>query len=248
MEHYGLIGNPVSHSLSEKYFSDKFLLENIEARYERFLLNDIHGLPQLLDAYPELSGLSVTSPFKTSIIEYCHELDEVAANIQAVNTLRIKRKGKEIHIKGFNTDVTGFSAAILKVLGNKRPDALILGSGGAARAVAYSLNRLGMHFAIVSRQPGPGKITYEELDTRMISSRKLIINATPLGMGNMPDAFPDIPYKHISSDHIFYDLIYNPTETPFLLKGKQQHARTENGLIMLQAQAEKAWEIWKSDI
>jgi len=164
-----------------------------------------------------------------------------------VNTLKIERKGRKINIKGYNTDVTGFSAAILKVLGNKRPDALILGSGGAARAVAYSLNRLGIRFAIVSRQPGPGKITYEELDTRMISSRKLIINASPLGMSNMPEAFPDIPYKHTSSDHIFYDLIYNPAETPSLQKGKQQHARTENGLIMLQAQAERAWEVWNSE-
>lgn len=244
MLHYGLIGNPVSHSLSEKYFTDKFTIENIDAKYERFLLKDIAGFPMLLESYPNLLGLSVTSPFKTEIIRYCDELDEVATTIRAVNTLKISRKGEKIHIKGYNTDVPGFSVAILKVLGNARPDALILGSGGAARAVAYSLNKLGIRFTIISRTAGPGKRSYHELDGRMVSSRKLIINASPLGMGKFIDQCPDIPYDKVSSEHILYDLIYNPAETVFMKKGKQRQAYTENGLIMLQAQAEKAWEIW----
>lgn len=248
MLHFGLIGNPVSHSLSEKYFTDKFTVENIEARFERFLLTNVHGFPKLLKAYPTLLGLSVTSPFKSDIIQYCDELDEIAATIQAVNTLKISRHEGKLHIKGYNTDVAGFSTAILRILGNDRPDALVLGSGGAARAVAYALNKLGMRFTIVSRNAGPGKITYGEVDARMLSSRKLIINASPVGMGSMINESPDILFDQISSDHILYDLVYNPTETPFLLNGKKHKARTENGMIMLQAQAEKAWEIWNSQL
>ncbi|MEE4257021.1 MAG: shikimate dehydrogenase [Bacteroidales bacterium] len=248
MLHFGLIGNPVSHSLSEKYFNDKFTIENIKARFQRFLLADVRGFPKLLETYPTLMGLSVTSPFKSDIIQYCDELDEIAATIKAVNTLKISRHGGKHYIKGYNTDVPGFSTAILRVLGKDRPDALVLGSGGAARAVAYALNKLGMRFIIVSRNAGPGKVTYGEVDARMVASRKLIINASPAGMGSLINEYPDIPFDQISSDHILYDLVYNPPETLFLQKGKKQHARTENGLIMLQAQAEKAWEIWNSEL
>ncbi len=244
MDHYGLIGNPVSHSLSEKYFNDKFMLEDIDARFERFLLNDIHGLPQLLDAYPGLKGLSVTSPFKTGVIGYCTELDETAAKVRAVNTLKISREGNKLAIKGYNTDVDGFSAALLPLLGNKKPDALILGSGGAARAVAFAMNRLGINYKVVSRTPEKGVITYPELTHKVVSSHKLIINATPLGMGRFMDQYPLIPYQHLGSGHLLFDLIYNPPETPFMEKGIRKKAQVENGLVMLQAQAEKAWERW----
>lgn len=244
MDHYGLIGNPVSHSLSEKYFTDKFVLKDIDARYERFLLKDIHGLPILLETYPHLKGLSVTSPFKTDVIQYCDELDEITRQIKAVNTLKISIRGGKTHIKGYNTDIDGFAAAILRMIGNKKPYTLVLGSGGAARAVTYALNKLGIRYTVVSRHTGPGKIVYNDLTGKIIAEHKLIVNTTPLGMGRHPEAFPDIPYQHISSDHLIYDLIYNPAETPFLRKAKQKGARTENGLVMLQAQAEKAWEIW----
>ncbi len=244
MDHYGLIGNPVSHSLSEKYFTDKFVLKNIDARFERFLLKDIQGLPMLLETYPHLKGLSVTSPFKTDVIQYCDELDEIAMQIKAVNTLKISAIRGKMHIKGYNTDIDGFAAAILHMIGNKKPYTLVLGSGGAARAVTYALNKLGIRYTVVSQHPGSGKITYNDLTGTIIADHKLIVNTTPLGMGRHPEAFPDIPYQHISSDHLIYDLIYNPVETPFLRKAKQKGARTENGLVMLQAQAEKAWEIW----
>ena len=246
MDHYGLIGNPVSHSLSEKYFTDKFMLEDIDARFERFLLTDIRSLPQLLDSYPTLKGLSVTSPFKTDVIPYCDEMDETASAIQAVNTLVIERSKGKTRIIGYNTDVDGFAAALVPLLGNKKPDALILGSGGAARAVAFALSRLGIRFHIVSRNPGPGKITYADLNPRLVSARKLIINATPLGMPKYADQSPAIIYQHISANHLLFDLIYNPPETPFLRHGKVRNASTENGLIMLQAQAEKAWRIWNA--
>lgn len=244
MDHYGLIGNPVSHSLSEKYFTDKFMLEDIDARYERFLLKDIHGLLPLLDTYPSLKGLSVTSPFKTDVIQYCDELDAIAQKVRAVNTLKITMDNGKRHIKGYNTDVDGFAAALLRTIGSNRPDALILGSGGAARAVAYALRKLGIAFSVVSRQAGNGKISYSGLTAKDIHSHKLIINTTPLGMVIYIDEYPDILYKHLSSAHLLFDLIYNPPETPFLEKGSQQKAAIENGLIMLQAQAEKAWEIW----
>ena len=246
MDHYGLIGNPVSQSLSEKYFTDKFVIEGIDARYERFLLEDIKAFPQIIAAYPELKGLSVTSPFKADIIPYCNALEDTARRIRAVNTLKITKIKSGHFIKGYNTDVSGFAAAILPLIGNKKPDALILGSGGAARAVVYALSRLGVHYRIVSRTAGREKITYPELSREIIHAHTLIINATPLGMGHYRDLYPDIPYQHLTSRHLLFDLIYNPPETRFMAKGRRQKAKVENGLVMLQAQAEHAWEIWSS--
>jgi shikimate dehydrogenase len=244
MDHYGLIGNPVSHSLSEKYFTDKFTLGNIDARFERFLLKDIHALPQILDAYPSLQGLSVTSPFKESVISYCDSLDTIASRVRAVNTLAISRNEGKSFVEGYNTDVHGFAAAMLHVLGARRPDALILGSGGAARAVAYALSRLGIRYVVISRNAREGVIQYSDIDSALVRSHKLIINATPLGMVKYIDEAPNIPYHFLGSEHILYDLIYNPTETPFLLRGKERKALTVNGMMMLQVQAEKAWKIW----
>jgi shikimate dehydrogenase len=245
MDHYGLIGNPVSHSLSEKYFTDKFSLEGIPARYERFLLNDINGLHSLLDAYPTLRGLNVTSPFKSVVTGFCHWLDPLAAELKAVNTIRITRQGGKAILEGFNTDVDGFASALLPLIGSKRPATLVLGSGGAARAAAYALKRMDIDFQVVSRSPGKGKVMYDQVDRKLIRNHELIINATPLGTGRHTGLHPDIPYQYLTPAHILFDLNYNPQETPFLKKGKRQKARTENGLLMLQAQAEKAWRIWK---
>lgn len=247
MRHFGLIGNPVSQSLSEKYFTDKFELKNIEARFERFLLNDIHALPQLLAAYPQLEGLSVTSPFKTDIIRYCDDLNETAAIIRAVNTLKITRQGNKTHLTGYNTDSDGFAAGLIPILNDKKPNAIILGSGGAARAVAYTLNKLGIDFMVVSRHPGQGKNGYDSLNKNEVEKHKLIINATPLGMGRHIDELPPFPYHYLSPDHLLFDLIYNPPVTRFMEEGRKRKARTENGWIMLQAQAEKAWSIWNNE-
>jgi shikimate dehydrogenase len=244
MKLYGLIGNPVSHSLSEKYFSDKFTLLGIKARYQRFLVQNIEGFPKILDAYPALAGLNVTSPFKSSIIPYCHEIDEVADTIKAVNTIKISRDEDSCVLRGYNTDVDGFAIAAIPVLEGRTPDALILGSGGAARAVALALSRMGGQFRIVSRTEGKGNLTYSELSEEAIREHPLIINATPLGMPRHRNEWPDIPYRYIGSNHILFDLIYNPAVTPFLRKGKERGAKTSNGLVMLQAQAEKAWHIW----
>jgi shikimate dehydrogenase len=248
MDYYGLIGNPVSHSLSEKYFTDKFTINNTDARFERFLLKDIDALPHLLSVYPLLRGLSVTSPFKTDVLKYCNALDETAKKIGAVNTLKISKKNGKLFLKGYNTDMDGFATAILSFIGNKRPDALILGSGGAARAVAFALAGLGIQFKVVSRNPGKGKISYTDLTKSNIISHPLIINATPLGMGRFIDQAPDIPYQYLNKKNILFDLIYNPQESSFLQKGKKQGARIENGFTMLQAQAEKAWSIWQGQM
>jgi len=246
MDHYGLIGNPVSHSLSEKYFTDKFTLEAIDARFERFLLKDITSLPHILDAYPELKGLSVTSPFKEAVLPYCDKLGETAKKIKAVNTLKIDHHNGVKSIMGFNTDVDGFAAALLPIINESKVEALILGSGGAARAVAFALNKLGINYKVVSRSEGAGKIIYEQVDAPIMNSHKLIINATPLGMGKFIGLCPRLPYQHLTNKHTLFDLIYNPVETPFLAVGKKYNTRMENGLIMLQAQAEQAWNIWKA--
>lgn len=246
MKHYGLIGNPVSHSLSAKYFNDKFALLGIDARYESILLKEIDGFPKILASYPELEGLNVTSPFKSSVIPYCNDLDTTAATIRSVNTLSIKRSGDNYHIKGYNTDADGFAVAAIPILSGKTPDALILGSGGGARAVALTLARMGLNYLIVSRTAGKGNLTYSEVTSEHITTHPLIINATPLGMPRYIDGLPEIPYEHMGKGHILFDLNYNPPTTPFLKKGRERGATTSNGLVMLQAQAEKAWHIWNA--
>lgn len=247
MKRYGLIGNPVSHSLSEKYFTDKFSLLGIDARYERYLIPEIEALPKILDTYPDIKGLNVTSPFKSSVISYCDELEPVANIIKSVNTLKINKAGNAFHLKGYNTDVDGFAIAAIPVLEGRSPHALILGSGGAARAVAYALSRMGLGYLIISRTAGKGDLTYEQLSEEIMVRHQLIINATPLGMPLYSNRLPDLPYHYIGQDHILFDLIYNPPLTPFLKKGKEKGAKTANGMIMLQAQAEKAWHIWNSE-
>lgn len=247
MDLFGLIGNPISHSLSEKYFTDKFAILNIEAGFQNFLLSNIEGLPGILETYPQLKGLSVTSPFKKDVIAYCNELDADAEAIMAVNALKIKKKKDGFFLKGYNTDIDGFAIAMIPILKASKPSALILGSGGAARAVAMALKQMGIHFQIVSRKDGKGHLRYVELNEKHFRTNRLIINATPLGMPKYPGEYPPIPYQFLSKSHILFDLNYNPPLSPFLRKGKEQHTETHNGLIMLQAQAEKAWNIWNAD-
>lgn len=247
MDLYGLIGNPLSHSLSEKYFTDKFVVQNIDAGFQNFLLPGIENLRSIIETYPQLKGLSVTSPFKRDVIAYCDELDADAEAVMAVNALKISRKDKIIHIKGYNTDIDGFAIAMIPILKASKPSALILGSGGAARAVAMALGRMGIAFKIVSRTKGKGQLVYEQLNEKHFRSSRLIINATPLGMPKYPGKYPPIPYQYLSKSHILFDLNYNPPLTPFLQKGKEMKAATHNGLVMLQAQAEKAWHLWNMD-
>lgn len=244
---FGLIGHPLSHSFSKKYFSEKFEKEEIpHCIYELFPLENIDLLPQLIKDHPELCGLNVTIPYKRTVLPFLSELDETAREVGAVNCIKIE-EGK---LTGYNTDVYGFRQSIKPFLESHHERALILGTGGASKAVQYVLQQIGIDCYFVTREKsrvqGPKMFTYTDLNQNAISAFKLIINTTPLGMYPDVEKFPEIPYEHISSSHLLYDLIYNPAETEFLKKGKAQGASTINGLSMLQQQAEEAWRIWNS--
>lgn len=241
MRLYGLIGYPLKNSFSENYFNQKFNTLGLDAQYRNFPLADISEFQELLHKQPSLSGLNVTIPYKETIIPFLDELSPEAEQIGAVNTIQFLN-GKLI---GHNTDVVGFEKSILPVLKPWHQHALILGSGGAAKAVAFVLKKLGLNYHIVSRNPEVG-ITYDELDKPFIRAHQVIINCTPLGMFPNVDEFPLIPYEFITALHLAHDLIYLPEETLFLKQAKQHGAVTKNGLVMLHQQAEKAWQIWNN--
>lgn len=243
MKQYGLIGKTLSHSFSKKYFEEKFKRETINAVYENFELNDISQVEGLFSIHSNLCGLNVTIPYKEQIIPYLDEIDEQAQKIGAVNTIYIdKETGK---MKGYNTDVYGFKQSLKPFLENQHQHALILGTGGASKAVAYVLNELGITTAFVSRTPqSENQLSYDELNENILASFLLIVNTTPLGTFPNVDEKPTINYDAITPNHLLYDLVYNPAETAFLKEGKKRGALTINGEQMLQLQAEKAWEIW----
>lgn len=237
----GLIGYPLTHSFSKEYFRQKFAREGIGGyEYELYPLEKITDLPALLERQPALEGLNVTIPHKINVLPYLHELDEAAAAIGAVNTIRI-RGGK---LKGYNTDVYGFRASLKPLLQPWHRKALILGTGGASRAIIFVLQELGIDPVFVSRNPEDKEIAYDEIDHAVIHSYPLIINCTPLGTFPDIDQCPDIPYDELSDRNLLFDLVYNPEETLFLKKGKEKGAQVRNGLEMLRLQAEKSWEIW----
>lgn len=237
----GLIGFPLSHSFSPGYFREKFRREGLEEwDYHPFPLCAIEELPALLEDHPELCGLNVTIPYKEAVIPFLDELDDAAAAIGAVNTIRIVQ-GRTI---GYNTDAPAFRQ-VLRVAGaDAMPGALILGTGGASRAVAYVLAQEAIPFVRVSRTAGEGKISYGELDAGILGSHPLIVQTTPLGMYPLTEALPPLPYHLLGQDHLLIDLIYNPPETGFLREGAARGARGLNGLKMLYLQAELSWNIW----
>ncbi len=240
MKEFGIIGNPLEHSFSPHYFSEKFAREQIAATYQLYTLPTIEALPALLKEHAFV-GLNVTYPFKKAVIPYLDALDETAQQIGAVNVVAIQ-KGKRV---GYNTDCIGFEKSLLPLLVDKADvRALILGTGGAAQAVAYVLQKQQIPFQYVSRDTSKG-LTYAQVTPDIMSQHKLIINCTPLGMYPNIDACPAIPYEAIGSQHLLYDLVYNPVETLFLQKGAAQGAKIKNGLEMLQLQAEAAWNLWK---
>ncbi|RYD56579.1 MAG: shikimate dehydrogenase [Sphingobacteriales bacterium] len=240
MPAYGLIGYPLSHSFSPGYFKAKFQKEALDATYKLFPIPTINFFPDLLQQYPELNGLNVTIPYKESVIPYLHSVDETAAKVGAVNCIKINNG----ITKGFNTDVIGFRESLIPLLQPWQTGALILGTGGASLAVAFVLKELGINYQFVSRHAKGGSISYDQLTAEHISGNKLIINTTPQGMYPDVSECPDIPYHVIDKGHLLYDLIYNPTETLFLAKGREQGAVTKNGLEMLELQAEASWQIW----
>lgn len=240
---YGLIGFPLGHSFSARYFADKFQQEHLpECEYRNFPLESILELPAMLENHPELCGFNVTIPYKQEVIPYLTDLGGEAREIGAVNCVKITPKG----LFGYNTDAYGFQKSLLDLIGNKRPNALILGTGGASKAVAYVLKKLGIPFSFVSRQSGDNRLTYSELTPEVMETHKLIINATPLGTFPKVTGCPAIPYETLTPAHFLFDLVYNPAFTEFLRRGQEQGAAIRNGYDMLIGQAEKAWEIWNT--
>jgi shikimate dehydrogenase len=244
MRQYGLIGYPLGHSFSKGYFAKKFLAENIsDTQYENFPLAQIEAFEALIQQNGNLKGLNVTIPYKEQIIPFLDNLDAKAQAIGAVNTIKFQ-DGKTI---GYNTDVYGFVESLLPLLpANYQISALILGTGGASKAVAFGLQELDIPYLFVSGSRKEHTISYEALKMHHVANHQLIINTTPLGMYPKVHLCPPIAYGAISPEHILYDLVYNPEETLFLKRGKQRGATIKNGLEMLHLQAEKAWEIWNS--
>lgn len=239
---YGLIGYPLTHSFSPAWFAEKFAREGIDAVYKAYPLERIQVIEDLLANYP-LRGLNVTIPYKHRVIQYLDEIDETAQTVGAVNCIDIRHGIK----KGYNTDVIGFEKSLTPLLQPHHTKALVLGTGGAAQAVNYVLDKSGIARTSVSRGEREGAITYEEVTEAVIREHTLIINTTPVGMAPDVDAAPPIPYEFITEKHLLYDLIYNPAETKFLHHGKQQGATTKNGHEMLIIQAEASWEIWSAE-
>ncbi|WP_394970849.1 shikimate dehydrogenase family protein [uncultured Croceitalea sp.] len=239
---FGLIGKNISYSFSRRYFSEKFTeLKLLGYSYENFDLDTISKFKSLI-AENSLSGLNVTIPYKESIIPYLDCLDKTAEKIGAVNTIRFTPEG----LKGYNTDAYGFQKTLVPHLKKHHKNALILGTGGASKAIAYVFETLNIPYKFVSRNPKKGMFSYEELDKSIIEKYKIIANCSPVGTHpNILDK-PNIPYQYINEKHFLFDLIYNPEKTAFLKYGEKKGACIENGLAMLQFQAEKAWEIWNS--
>ncbi len=240
---YGLLGKNISYSFSESFFSKKFEKENKDCSYTNFDLKDITAVEEVIKN-ETVQGLNVTIPYKEEIISYLNELDPTAKEIGAVNVIKFDKNKKLI---GYNSDYYGFTES-LKPLLQKRPvqKALILGTGGASKAIAYALKKLNIEYTFVSRTPNTQELSYNQLDQNIINSNKLIINCTPLGTHPNVQNYPNIPYEYLSENHILYDLIYNPSETTFLRKGKEKGALISNGLQMLILQAERSWEIWNT--
>ncbi len=246
MRNYGLIGKDISYSFSKNYFSIKFNDENIkDATYQNFDIAAITNFKDRVLSTKGLAGLNVTIPYKETIIPYLDSLDKKAKQIGAVNTIKLTKKGK---LKGYNTDIYGFKKSLKPHLKKHHQKALILGTGGASKAIAYVLNKLKIEFHFVSRQASKNvSYTYDLLTQDIINDHQIIINCSPVGTFPNVDQAPILPYDGISSKHILFDLIYNPSQTLFLKQGKQQGATTINGYDMLVFQAEKAWRIWNKN-
>ena len=245
MDKYGLIGFPLGHSFSISYFNEKFKSENIDAEYVNFEIPTIETLPEILASNSELKGLNVTIPYKEKVISYLDDMSEEAREIGAVNVIRVTHKGGKTYLKGFNSDVIGFTRSIEPMLECIHKKALILGTGGASKAIDFGLRSLGLKTLFVSRSnEKKGAISYDAVTPDIIREYNVIVNCTPLGMYPNVNSCPNIPYEAMDSNTILYDLIYNPDETLFMRKGAEHGATTKNGVEMLLLQAFASWEFW----
>lgn len=246
MKKYGLIGYPLGHSFSMGYFNEKFKNEAINAVYENFEIPDIQDITTVIGSNPDLAGFNVTIPYKEKVMDYLDYIAPEAAEIGAVNVVKVTHNGERAVLKGFNSDVVGFVNSIKPLLRPLHKKALVLGTGGASKAAEYGLRKLGLETIKVSRTEKDNTITYGQVTPELLSEYKVIVNCTPCGMAPHFDECPNLPYDSIDDSFLLYDLIYNPEETLFLRKGKEKDATVKNGLEMLLLQAEEGWNIWNS--
>jgi shikimate dehydrogenase len=240
MKTFGLIGKNISYSFSRTYFTEKFKKENIDAKYYNFDLEEINQFRDVIKEMPDLGGLNVTIPYKQEIITFLDDLAPEAREIGAVNTIQIKGN----RLIGYNTDYIGFSESIKPLLKSHHNNALILGTGGASKAIAYALKKLDIEYKFVSRSSGKGKLGYDDLSEEVIKDHNIIINTTPVGTFPDVEEYPEFPVEYLTENHLVYDLIYNPEITQLLALAKKRGATVKNGLKMLELQAESAWNIW----
>lgn len=248
MEKYGLIGYPLVHSFSISYFNEKFNNENIDAVYENYEIPTIEQLPEIIETNPELKGLNVTIPYKEKVISYLDSISPEAREIGAVNVIKVIHKGKKTMLKGYNSDVIGFTRSIEPLLEPFHKKALILGTGGASKAIDFGLKSLKLETLKVSRYDRPNTIRYDQITPEMMKEWNVIVNCTPCGMYPHSDECPALPYEAMDNHTLLYDLIYNPDETLFMNNGKKYGATVKNGLEMLLLQAFASWEFWHSSI
>lgn len=245
MDKYGLIGYPLGHSFSISYFNQRFQDEGIDAVYENYEIPNIDALPEVLGSNPELKGLNVTIPYKEKVIPFLDSIAPEARAIGAVNVIRVTHRGNKTELKGYNSDVIGFTKSIEPMLDKKwHQKALILGTGGASKAIDYGLRSLGLETVFVSRYERPNTIQYQSVTPEVVKEYNVIVNCTPLGMYPKTEVCPDLPYEAMDSHTILYDLIYNPDETLFMKRGAEYGANVKNGLEMLLLQAFASWEFW----
>lgn len=245
MTEYGLIGYPLIHSFSKKFFTEKFAVEGTDACYLNFEMETVDHLLDTIQAHPNLRGLNVTIPHKQNVIPLLNSISDEAREIGAVNVIAIRRQADGTPtLHGYNADVIGFERSIAPLLKNHHKRALVLGTGGASKAVCYGLHRLGVDTTYVSRTPRPGQLAYSQLDANVMEEYTVVVNCSPLGTFPKVDTCPDIPYHLLTDKHLLYDLVYNPDRTLFLKRGEQQGATIKNGLEMLHLQALASYDFW----
>jgi shikimate dehydrogenase len=248
MRKFGLIGYPLSHSFSSKYFTEKFYNEHISnCSYENYPLKSLNEIRELITSDNELCGLNITIPYKSEIMGFLDVIEPEAVEIGAVNVMKIRRQDGKIKLYGYNSDVTGIRDTLLPYISDDVINALVLGTGGSSKAVCYVLKKFGLKVDQVSRNKKPGVLTYPEINSEIIDRTQLIINTTPLGMFPNTGSKPELNYRSLNRKHILFDLVYNPEHTSFLRMGEEQGCLTISGIKMLHSQAEKAWNIWNDD-
>ena len=244
---YGLIGYPLGHSFSRSFFTKKFQEETIDAEYLNFEIPEVSTLLRIIQEHPHLKGVNVTLPHKVAVIPLLHELSPEAAAIGAVNVIRITHTPTgETYLKGFNSDVIGFTDSIRPLLKSYHRKALVLGTGGASKAICRGLENLGIEWTYVSRNSGPDRLTYSQLTPMILKEYTVIVNCSPVGMYPKVDQCPSLPYEYLTASHLLYDIVYNPTTTLFMKRGAEQGATVKNGIEMLERQAIASWEFWNA--